>query len=199
MKAFVSRMLSGIDSLAIEEVPAPGPLGPGQIRIALRAASINFRDTTVLAGAYGPAGPQGLIPCSDGAGEIIEVAPDVLRLRIGDRVALTFNPEWIGGPYRASLAGMGRGSSAVPGTMREQIVVHYSEAVVVPQHLSFEDMPRPKQCRLQRQSTALARQYAGSERIPNLISRGIVAPIDPRGMSRVCCPAYIGPVCYREV
>jgi NADPH:quinone reductase-like Zn-dependent oxidoreductase len=139
MKAFVSRTLSGIDSLAIENVPAPGPVASGQIRIAMRAASINYRDITVLAGAYGPAGPHGLIPCSDGAGEIIEVGPDVPRLKVGDRVALTFNPEWIGGPYRASLAGMGRGSSAVPGTMREQIVVHHSEAVMVPQHLSFEE------------------------------------------------------------
>lgn len=139
MKAFVSREASGIESLKIEDVPAPGSLGSGQIRIAMRAASINFRDTTVLAGAFGPPGPQGLIPCSDGTGEIVEAAADVTRFKLGDRVALTFNPDWIGGPYRASLGAMGRGGPAVAGTMREEIIVHHSEAVALPQHLSFEE------------------------------------------------------------
>jgi NADPH:quinone reductase-like Zn-dependent oxidoreductase len=139
MKAFVSRTAGGIDSLEIEDVPEPGALGSGQIRIVMRAASINYRDTKVLTGTYGSPGPQGLIPCSDGTGEIVEVAPDVHRLEVGDRVALTFNPDWIGGPYRVSFGAMGRGSSGIPGTMREEIVVHHSEAVVVPQHLSFEE------------------------------------------------------------
>ena len=47
MKAFISRTLKGIDSLLMEEVPLPGPLGPAQIRIALRAASINYRDLLI--------------------------------------------------------------------------------------------------------------------------------------------------------
>jgi len=139
MKAFVSRGSVGIDSLKIEDLPAPGPLGSGQIRIAMRAASINFRDTMVIAGTFGAPGPQGLIPCSDGAGEIVEAAADVTRFKLGERVALTFNPDWIGGPFRPSLAAMGRGSRSVPGTMREEIVVHHSEAVAVPAHLSFEE------------------------------------------------------------
>jgi NADPH:quinone reductase-like Zn-dependent oxidoreductase len=139
MKAFVWRMGGGVDSLAIEELPKPGPLAPGQIRIAMRAASINYRDTAIVSGAFGPPGPQGLIPCSDGAGEIVEIAPDAYRFKVGDRVALTVNPDWIGGPFRLSAGAMGRGSKAIPGTMREEIVVHESEAVVVPQHLSFEE------------------------------------------------------------
>ncbi len=139
MKAFVSRTATGVDSLVIENLPAPGPLVSGQVRIAMRAASINYRDTQVLSGAYGLPGPQGLIPCSDGAGEIVEVAPDVLRFKLGDRVALTFNPDWIAGPFRASPSAMGRGSSGLPGTMQEEIVVHHSEAVALPPHLTFEE------------------------------------------------------------
>jgi NADPH:quinone reductase-like Zn-dependent oxidoreductase len=138
MKAFLSRAV-GIDSLAVEDVPRPGPIASGQIRIAMRAASINYRDTAVISGAFGPPGPQGLIPCSDGAGEIVEVAPDVSRFKVGERVALTFNPDWIGGPYRATAGAMGRGSSRMPGTMREEIVVHHSEAVLLPEHLSFDE------------------------------------------------------------
>jgi NADPH:quinone reductase-like Zn-dependent oxidoreductase len=139
MKAFVSRTATGIDSLAIKDVPVPGAIAAGQIRIAMRAASINYRDTTIISGTWGPPGPQGLIPCSDGAGEIVEVAPDVSRFKVGERVALTFNPDWIGGPYRVTAGAMGRGSSRMPGTMCEEIVVHHSEAVLLPEHLSFEE------------------------------------------------------------
>ncbi len=139
MKAFVSRKLQGIDSLALESVASPGPLGPGQIRIAMRAASVNYRDLMTLSGALGPAGPNGLVPCSDGAGEVVEVAGDAMHIRVGDRVALTFNPEWIGGPYRPAFGGRGRGSSQFAGTMQQEMVVHHSEAVPIPEHLGFTE------------------------------------------------------------
>jgi NADPH:quinone reductase-like Zn-dependent oxidoreductase len=138
MKAFISRG-GGIDSLRIEELPAPGPLGPGQVRVALRAASLNYRDLMALSGALGPIGPQGFVPCSDGAGEIVEVAPDVKRLKVGDRVVLTHNPEWISGPFPLTAAGKGRGSPNIPGVMREEAVIHHNEALVFPAHLSFEE------------------------------------------------------------
>jgi NADPH:quinone reductase-like Zn-dependent oxidoreductase len=109
MKAFVSHTLSGIDSLVMEELPAPDRLGSGQIRVALRAASLNFRDLLVLSGALRSVTLGELIPCSDGAGEVIEAAPDVGRVKVGDRVALTFNPDWIGGPWEPSVGGGGRG------------------------------------------------------------------------------------------
>lgn len=138
MKAYILRT-SGIGSLRIEDLPSPGPLGAGQIRIAMRAASINYRDVMAISGAMGAPGPQGLIPCSDGAGEIVEVAADVTRLKIGDRVALTFNPDWIGGPFRTTAGARGRGSAAVPGVLQEEIVVHHSEALIFPSHLSFAE------------------------------------------------------------
>jgi NADPH:quinone reductase-like Zn-dependent oxidoreductase len=136
MKICVART-AGMESLQVEEAPSPGPIGPGQIRIAMRAASVNYRDTLMLAGTFGFP-PHGLIPCSDGAGEIIEAAVGVTRFKLGDRVALTFNPEWIGGPFRPSASAMGRGGF-IPGAMREEIVVHQSEAVLLPSHLSFEE------------------------------------------------------------
>jgi NADPH:quinone reductase-like Zn-dependent oxidoreductase len=139
VKRFISRSASGIESLAIEELAAPGPIGPGQVRVAMRAASINYRDLLYVSGTFGPAGAQGLVPCSDGAGEIIEVAGDVARFKVGDRVALTFDPNWIGGPFPTLVGGYGRGSVSIPGVMREQIVIHHSEAVALPQHLSFEE------------------------------------------------------------
>lgn len=136
MKAFVAHGLNGPDSLSIDDVPAPGALGPGQIRVSMRAASLNYRDLLLLSGAL--PSKQDLIPGSDGTGEVIEIGPDVWRVKPGDRVVLTFNPDWIGGPWQASPASAGRGG-AVDGVMREQLVVDQHEAVPLPQHLSFEE------------------------------------------------------------
>jgi NADPH:quinone reductase-like Zn-dependent oxidoreductase len=139
MRIAVARETGSIDNIRIEEVPAPGPIGPGQIRIAMRAASVNYRDLLWTQGTFGPAGPDGLIPCCDGAGEVVEVAPDVTRVKPGDRVALTVNPDWIGGRFQMTASAGGRGSLAVPGTMQDEIVTHESQAVLLPDHLSFEE------------------------------------------------------------
>jgi NADPH:quinone reductase-like Zn-dependent oxidoreductase len=81
---------------------------------------------------------QNLIPCSDGAGEVIEVASDVWRVGVGDRVALTFSADWIGGAWESSPAGSSRGGT-LQGVMCEQTVVHQNEAVVLPAHLSYQE------------------------------------------------------------
>lgn len=138
MRTFVSYARDGIDSLKLEERDPPGALGPGQIRIAMRAASLNYRDLLVVSGGVRSAAAGGLIPCSDGAGEVVEAAPDVWRVKVGDRVALTFNPDWIAGPWRPSPGGAGRGG-ALPGVMCDEVVVGQHEAVLLPAHLSFED------------------------------------------------------------
>ena len=138
MKAFLTRTVTGIDSLAIENLPAPGALASGQIRIKVRAVSINYRDLLAVSGTIAKASPHGFIPGSDCAGEVIEVAPDAQRIKVSDRVSLIFNPDWIGGPWRSNTGVLCRGSG-LPGVMCEEIVVHHSEAVVLPEHLSFEE------------------------------------------------------------
>ncbi len=139
MKIFRTCEFSGVDSLAIENSHKPGALGPGQVRVAMRAASINYRDLLAVSGQLGKF-PEGLIPCSDGAGEIVEMAPDVsdldTRVKLGDKVALTYNPHWIGGPWRPELGSKARGGP-LPGTMQQELVVHHSQLVKLPGHLSF--------------------------------------------------------------
>ncbi len=139
MKTFLTRRFDGIDSLVIEEAPRPGPLGPGQIRIAVRAASVNYRDLLAVTGVIGkPGADGGLILGSDMAGEVVEVAADVWRIKAGDRVSLIFNPDWLGGPWRGNTGVYCRGSG-LPGVMCEEIVAHHSEAVLLPSHLDFAE------------------------------------------------------------
>ncbi|MFH8620274.1 SDR family NAD(P)-dependent oxidoreductase [Streptomyces sp. NPDC017979] len=66
-------------------VPAPeaeAPLEPGQVRISVRAAGVNFRDALVSLGMA--PGQTGL--GSEGAGVVVEVGPGVTDFAPGDRV-----------------------------------------------------------------------------------------------------------------
>ncbi|MFD4575156.1 SDR family NAD(P)-dependent oxidoreductase, partial [Streptomyces sp. NPDC058479] len=73
-----------LDGLAL--VPAPDaerPLADGEIRVAVRAAGVNFRDVLNALGMYpGDARDFGL----EGAGVVTETGPGVTGLAVGDRV-----------------------------------------------------------------------------------------------------------------
>ncbi|MEU1807091.1 SDR family NAD(P)-dependent oxidoreductase, partial [Streptomyces sp. NPDC019937] len=59
------------------------PLEPGQVRVGVRAAGVNFRDVLNVLGMYpGDAGRMGL----EGAGVVLEVGPGVADFVVGDRV-----------------------------------------------------------------------------------------------------------------
>ena len=56
----------------------------------VRATSLNYRDLMVLKG--GGRGPTklGVVPLSDGAGEVVAIGDGVTRVKVGDRIAGTF-------------------------------------------------------------------------------------------------------------
>ena len=75
----------GIGNLRLVTRPIPS-LGRGDILIKLKAASLNYRDLAILKGTYKPDLKGAFGPGSDGAGEVIEVSPEVTRFKPGDRV-----------------------------------------------------------------------------------------------------------------
>lgn len=106
--------------------------------IRFRAASLNYRDLLVVAGKYNPKFPVPMIPCSDGAGEILEIGPDVSQFSVGDRVMTSFAPQWIDGEathseLRSTLGG------PLPGTLRELGLFSESALVKIPDYLSWEE------------------------------------------------------------
>ncbi|MBT2210870.1 type I polyketide synthase [Actinomadura sp. NEAU-AAG7] len=73
-----------LDGLSLDPAPeALRELEPGEVRIALRAAGLNFRDVLV---ALDMVPEDGRPTAGEGAGVVLEVAPDVRGLRPGDRV-----------------------------------------------------------------------------------------------------------------
>ncbi|MFJ3778139.1 type I polyketide synthase [Streptomyces sp. NPDC090075] len=72
-----------LDALALLPAPeATAPLAPGQVRVALRAAGLNFRDVLIALGMYPGRARVG----AEGAGVVLETGPGVPGLTPGDRV-----------------------------------------------------------------------------------------------------------------
>jgi NADPH2:quinone reductase len=75
------------DVLTFGEMPTP-MAGPGEVRIRLEASGVNPADVGRRAGSYRAMEFPRVIPNSDGAGIIDQVADGVTRLRVGERVWL---------------------------------------------------------------------------------------------------------------
>jgi polyketide synthase 12 len=73
-----------LENLVLEGFPqAEAPLGAGQVRVAVRAAGVNFRDVLIALGMY----PDGeAVMGSEGAGVVVEVGAGVSEVAVGDRV-----------------------------------------------------------------------------------------------------------------
>jgi len=86
MQAWFCETLSGPEGLVWKEVPTPAP-GPGEVRIAIRAASLNFPDTLTVRGKYQFKPELPFVPGSEYAGVVEAVGDGVTQLKVGDAVA----------------------------------------------------------------------------------------------------------------
>ncbi|MDX8452702.1 alcohol dehydrogenase catalytic domain-containing protein [Mesorhizobium sp. VK9D] len=81
MKTFVVRTPGGLDRLEIVERDDPGAPGPGEVRVAIHATSINFHDLLVANGGI-PTG-DGRVLMADGAGVVEAVGAGVAEFAPG--------------------------------------------------------------------------------------------------------------------
>jgi len=126
------------NKLMLHEVPRPSA-GPGQVVVRIRATSLNRRDLSVMDNAYGPGSDaNGLVPLSDGAGEVVEVGDGVTRFTVGDRVAGTFFRGWVDGAATPQALASARGGGS-GGMLAEFIVSDEADLVSIPQHLTWEE------------------------------------------------------------
>jgi NADPH:quinone reductase-like Zn-dependent oxidoreductase len=116
-------------------------LEPGEIRIRVRATSLNFRDLLVARGQLVPHVSDitlPLIPLSDCAGEVIEVGSGVDRFEIGERVSPAPLPRWLTGPFNSKFARTNLGVT-VDGVLGEYFTGDQRGFVKIPDALSFEE------------------------------------------------------------
>ena len=91
MRAIVCRELGPPSVLRLEELPEPS-MGPGQARVKINAAGINFPDILTVEGVYQHKPSLPFIAGFETAGEVIETAADVENVKPGDRVLMGVRP-----------------------------------------------------------------------------------------------------------
>ncbi len=138
MRAYeVAKGSKGVDGLRLAERPDPKP-GWHQVVVRVRATSLNFRDLAVVLGVYpGPQADAGLIPLSDGAGEVVEIGEGVTRFKKGDRVASTFFQGWVDGPPRPGFPALG--AATVDGMLAEKVCLHEDGLIAIPDWMTLEE------------------------------------------------------------
>jgi NADPH:quinone reductase-like Zn-dependent oxidoreductase len=127
----------GIENLKVVEADMPTP-GTGQVLVKFGAASINYRDYQIVMGEFAPSQPLPIIPCSDGAGQIVEVGNSVKRFSRGDRVVPLFFPNWLTGCARGDVRAVSSGLEA-PGVLREYGVYDEASLAGVAPHLTDQE------------------------------------------------------------
>lgn len=135
MKVCQVQDVWSIDHLCVAERPTPA-VGPGQVRLRMHAAALNYRDLLVPQRGYGSrmqALP--LVMLSDGVGTVDQLGAGVTQYRLGQRLCPLLWTRWAGGPPDAFKLDQGLGCET-DGTMTEYLVLHESALAPAPQHLN---------------------------------------------------------------
>ena len=113
--------LTGVADSPLEpvELPSPQP-GPGEVAVRVRATSLNYRDLMISRSER-----RGIVPLSDGAGEVTAIGAGVTSVAVGDVVAGTFFAQWTSGRITAAVQ-----DSALGGAIDGML----AEVVVLPEH-----------------------------------------------------------------
>lgn len=85
MRAAVCPVHGPPEGVRVEDRPVPEP-GPGQVRVAVTAAAVNFPDVLLCANEYQHKVPAPFVPGSEFAGTVAALGPGVDGLGVGDRV-----------------------------------------------------------------------------------------------------------------
>jgi len=86
MKAWLCENPVGVEALRWTELPTPQP-GPGQVLVAIEAASLNFPDLLIVQNKYQIKPPLPFVPGSEFAGVVQALGEGVTHLTVGQRVA----------------------------------------------------------------------------------------------------------------
>ncbi|RNI31877.1 NAD(P)-dependent alcohol dehydrogenase [Rufibacter immobilis] len=138
MKAYKLHAPKGWENLKADTFDEPTVTG-NQVKINIKAVSLNFRDTAVTRGGFAYPGEKlPMIPLSDGAGVVTEVGPDVHHLKVGDRVSPNFFPDWHGGRFSAQKVHRSLGGST-DGVLAEYVVFSEDAVAKIPDFFTFEE------------------------------------------------------------
>ena len=136
MQVYRLQEFGRIEGLALGEEAVREP-APTEIVVRIRATSLNRRDWSILEKTYPLAGRPGVVPLSDGAGEVVAVGGAVKRFRLGDRVTGSYFPRWRDGRIAGDL--IDQLGCTLDGMLAEYAILDQEWAVRVPDHLTWEE------------------------------------------------------------
>lgn len=136
-RAVRTSATAGIEGLAFDEMEVSEP-GPGEVLVAMKAVSLNYRDLGVVTGWYPRGTTQPTVIASDGCGEVVATGDGVTRFRAGDRVAGSFFQAWINGPFTREYGASALGG-AIDGVLTQYRVFREHGLLRIPESLSFEE------------------------------------------------------------
>lgn len=116
MRAVICRAWGAVDGLKVEEIDAPTPAAD-EVLIDVRASSVNYADSLMVAGKYQTRPPFPFSPGLETAGVVTRCGAGVTRFKPGDRVMATLG--W--------------------GGLAEQAVAKERETFAIPDGMSFDE------------------------------------------------------------
>ncbi|MEO0462909.1 MAG: NAD(P)-dependent alcohol dehydrogenase [Pseudomonadota bacterium] len=135
MKAWEIGNRSGLGGLREVERNVPEP-GPGDLRVRVLAAGLNYRDLMILRGDYAPDQPDTRIPLTDGVGVVEALGEGVEGFAVGDRVVAANFVDWDPqSGFGFHIFGRDVGVS-MDGWLAEKVVLPAKAAITVPDTVS---------------------------------------------------------------
>ena len=112
MPAVVCESWRPYDEMELKEVPVPGPLAPGEVRIGVSHAAVSWATTLVVEGKYQRKPALPFSPGAEVSGTVLEVGEGPLDapLKVGDRVCAAL--DW--GGYAGQVTVHSRHVYAIP-------------------------------------------------------------------------------------
>ena len=106
----------------------------------MHAVSLNHRDLSMLDGQSRSTAEQlaGIVPVSDGAGEVIAIGSSVTEFQVGDRVMTAFFENWLEGDLTPIARATVRGNPA-NGVLSKFLVSPETGLIKIPDHLSYTE------------------------------------------------------------
>ena len=135
MKAVIVNSPGGLENLKIVEKPNPIPASD-EVVVKWKATSLNYHD--YLVGTGGIPVMNGIIPMSDGAGEVVAIGENAGNWKVGDKVMNLFFPNWTDG--KATIRKMMFISGeTIDGCIAEMGVVKAHSLTKIPDGYSFAE------------------------------------------------------------
>lgn len=85
MRAVICKEFGPVEALVVEEFDLPPP-GPGQVRVRVEAAGVNFPDTLIVQGKYQAKPERPFVPGAELAGTVEAIGEGVTELTVGTDV-----------------------------------------------------------------------------------------------------------------